>query len=187
MIIAISIPTSIVATFILMYFTGLTMNVLSLSGLAVAIGLLVDDSIVVMENVYRRRDEGIEAADASIIGTKEVVMPVIAATLTKIAVFLPIVFVEGIAATMFKEFSYTISFALLCSLLIALTVVPMLCSKLMNTKDMGTHVRIRHRRFELRFMNGFTKGMHSLTEEYLKFLKYSLHHRKKIMIVALVL
>jgi HAE1 family hydrophobic/amphiphilic exporter-1 len=187
MIIAISIPTSIVATFILMYFTGLTMNVLSLSGLAVAIGLLVDDSIVVMENIYRRRDEGIDAIESSIVGTKEVVMPVVAATLTKIAVFLPIVFVEGIAATMFKEFSYTISFALICSLLIALTVVPMLCSRLMNTKDMGTHLRVGRHRFELRFMNGFTKGMHSLTEEYLKLLKYSLHHRKKVLILALVL
>ncbi len=187
MIIAISIPTSIVATFILMYFTGLTMNVLSLSGLAVAIGLLVDDSIVVMENIYRRRDEGIVAMDASIIGTGEVTMPVVAATLTKIAVFLPIVFVEGIAATMFKEFSYTISFALLCSLLIALTVVPMLCSRLMNTKDMGTHLRVGRRRYEMRFMNGFTKGMAYLTEEYLKFLKYSLHHRKKIMILAVVI
>jgi HAE1 family hydrophobic/amphiphilic exporter-1 len=187
MIIAISIPTSIVATFILMYFTGLTMNVLSLSGLAVAIGLLVDDSIVVMENIYRRRDEGIVALDASIAGTKEVTMPVIAATLTKIAVFLPIVFVEGIAATMFKEFSYTISFALLCSLLIALTVVPMLCSRLMNTKDMGTHVKLGRRKYELKFMNGFSNGMGYLTEEYLKFLKYSLHHRKKIMIWALVI
>ncbi|HWQ78025.1 MAG TPA: efflux RND transporter permease subunit [Anaerovoracaceae bacterium] len=187
MIIAISIPTSIVATFILMYFTGLTMNILSLSGLAVAIGLLVDDSIVVMENIYRRRDEGMEAMEASIVGTKEVTMPVFAATLTKIAVFLPIVFVEGIAATMFKEFSFTISFALLCSLLIALTVVPMLCSRLLNTKDMGTHLRVGRRRFELRFMNGFTRGMAYLTEEYLKFLKYSLHHRKKIMIWSLVI
>lgn len=187
MIIAISIPTSIIATFILMYFTGLTMNVLSLSGLAIAIGLLVDDSIVVMENIFRRRDEGINALEASIAGTKEVTMPVVAATLTKIAVFLPIVFVEGIAATMFKEFSFTISFALLCSLLVALTVVPMLCSRLMNTKDMGTHVRIGRRRYEMKFMNGFTRGMTYLTEEYLKLLKYSLHHRKKAVIVALAL
>lgn len=187
MIIAISIPTSIVATFILMYFTGLTMNVLSLSGLAVAIGMLVDDSIVVMENIYRRRDEGITALESSIVGTKEVVMPVFAATMTKIAVFLPIVFVQGMAATIFKEFSYTIGFALLCSLLVALTVVPMLCSKLMNTKDMGTHVKIKNKKYELRFLNSFTKGMASLTEEYLKFLKYSLHHRKKIMVWSLVI
>lgn len=187
MIIAISIPTSIVATFILMYFTGLTMNVLSLSGLAVAIGMLVDDSIVVMENIYRRRDEGISALDASILGTKEVIMPVFAATMTKIAVFLPIVFVEGIAATIFKEFSYTIGFALLCSLLVALTVVPMLCSRLMNTKDMGTHMKIGKRSYEFKLLPLFERGLNYTTEEYLKFLKYSLHHRKKIVIWALVI
>ena len=187
MIIAISIPTSIIATFILMYFTGLTMNVLSLSGLAVAIGMLVDDSIVVMENIYRRRDEGIGALEASIVGTKEVTMPVFAATMTKIAVFLPIVFVEGIAATIFKEFSYTIGFALLCSLLVALTVVPMLCSRLLNTKDMGTHLKIRKFKYELKLLPLFERGLRNLTEEYVKFLKYSLRHRKRIMIWSLVI
>jgi len=187
MIIAISIPTSIVATFILMYFTGLTMNVLSLSGLAVAIGMLVDDSIVVMENIYRRRDEGISALEASIVGTKEVTMPVFAATMTKIAVFLPIVFVQGIAATIFKEFSYTIGFALLCSLLVALTVVPMLCSKLMNTKDMGTHMKIGKRSYEFKLLPLFERGLNYTTVEYLKFLKYSLHHRKKIVVWALII
>lgn len=187
LIIAISIPTSIVSTFILMYFTGLTMNVLSLSGLAVGIGMLVDDSIVVMENIYRRRDEGISALEASIEGTKEVTMPVFAATMTKIAVFLPIVFVQGIAATIFKEFSYTIGFALLCSLLVALTVVPMLCSRLLNTKDLGTHIRIRKHSYELKFLPLFERGLRYVTEEYLKFLKYSLHHRKKVVIWALII
>ena len=187
MIIAISIPTSIVATFIVMYFTGLTMNVLSLSGLAVAIGMLVDDSIVVMENIYRRRDEGITALEASVVGTKEVTMPVFTATMTKIAVFLPIVFVQGIAATIFKEFSYTIGFALLCSLLVALTVVPMLCSRLLNTKDLGTHVKVFGRRYELRFLSLFERGMSYITKEYLKLLKYALHHRKKIIIWAVVI
>ena len=187
MIIAISIPTSIIATFIVMYFTGLTMNVLSLSGLAVAIGMLVDDSIVVMENIYRRRDEGVSALDASIMGTKEVTMPVFAATMTKIAVFLPIVFVQGMAATIFKEFSYTIGFALLCSLLVALTVVPMLCSRLLNTKDMGTHIKIKNFKYEMKFLPLFERGLNYVTEEYLKFLKYSLHHRKKIVVWALII
>ena len=187
MIIAISIPTSIIATFIVMYFTGLTMNVLSLSGLAVAIGMLVDDSIVVMENIYRRRDEGSTALEASIEGTKEVTMPVFAATMTKIAVFLPIVFVQGIAASIFKEFSYTIGFALLCSLLVALTVVPMLCSRLLNTKDMGTHVKLFGRNYEFKLLPLFERAMNYTTEEYLKFLKYSLHHRKKIVVWALII
>jgi HAE1 family hydrophobic/amphiphilic exporter-1 len=137
LIIAISIPTSIVATFILMYFAGFTMNMLSLSGLAVGIGMLVDDSIVVMENVFRRRAGGMSAREASVTGSAEVTMPVFAATMTKIAVFLPIVFVEGIAATIFKEFSFTISFALICSLLVALTVIPMLCSRLIRVGDIS--------------------------------------------------
>lgn len=187
MIIAISIPTSIIATFILLYFTGLTLNVLTLGGLAVAIGMLVDDSIVVMENIYRRRDEGIGALQASIVGTKEVTMPVFAATMTKVAVFLPIIFVEGIAATITREFSLTISFALLCSLVIALTVVPMLCSRLLNIKDMGTHIRMGKINYELKFLPMFNKGIKYLTEEYLKFLKYSLHHRKKIIVWAVII
>jgi HAE1 family hydrophobic/amphiphilic exporter-1 len=137
MIIAISIPTSIVATFILMYFAGFTMNMLSLSGLAVGIGMLVDDSIVVMENVFRRRAGGLSARDSAVQGTGEVTMPVFAATMTKIAVFLPIVFVEGIAATIFKEFSFTISFALACSLLVSLTVIPMMCSRMIRIGDLS--------------------------------------------------
>lgn len=187
LIIAISIPTSIIATFILMYFTGLTMNILSLSGLAVGIGMLVDDSIVVMENVYRRRDEGIPSMEASILGTKEVTMPVFTATMTKIAVFLPMVFVNGIAATIFKEFSYTIGFALLCSLLIALTVVPMLCSRLLNTKDMGTHIKFKNHTYEFKLIPLFDKGLDYITEKYLEFIKYSLTHRKKVITWALIL
>ncbi|MDR1495692.1 MAG: efflux RND transporter permease subunit, partial [Clostridiales Family XIII bacterium] len=137
LIIAVSIPTSIVATFILMYFAGFTMNMLSLSGLAVGIGMLVDDAIVVMENVFRRRAGGLSPRDSAIKGTAEVTAPVFTATMTKIAVFLPIVFVEGIAATIFKEFSFTISFALACSLVVALTIIPMLCSKLIRIGDIS--------------------------------------------------
>lgn len=187
MIIAISIPTSIIATFILMYFTGLTMNILSLSGLAIGIGMLVDDSIVVMENIYRHRNDGRPVMEASLIGTKEVTMPVFAATMTKIAVFLPIVFVNGIAATIFKEFSYTISFALICSLVVALSVVPMLCSKLLNTKDMGEHFNFRGHSYELKLLNGFDKGIQLLTDKYTTLIRYSLDHRKKIVALALVI
>jgi HAE1 family hydrophobic/amphiphilic exporter-1 len=137
LIIAVSIPTSIVATFILMYFAGFTMNMLSLSGLAVGIGMLVDDAIVVMENIFRRRAGGLSPRDSAVKGAGEVTAPVFTATMTKIAVFLPMVFVEGLAATIFKEFSFTISFALACSLLVALTVIPMLCSKLIRIGDIS--------------------------------------------------
>lgn len=187
MIIAISIPTSIIATFILMYFTGLTMNMLSLSGLAIGIGMLVDDSIVVMENIYRRREEGMVPLEASILGAQEVSMPVFAATMTKIAVFLPIVFVEGVAATIFKEFSYTISFALIGSLLVALTVVPMLCSRLLNTKDLGDHITVKGRTYKLRILPLFEKSINYITEHYLHIIRYALSHRKKILIGSLII
>ncbi|MDR2296358.1 MAG: efflux RND transporter permease subunit [Clostridiales Family XIII bacterium] len=187
MIIAISIPTSIIATFILMYFTGITMNILSLSGLAVGIGMLVDDSIVVMENIYRLRSDGATAADASIVGAREVTMPVFAATMTKIAVFLPIVFVQGISSMIFKEFSYTIGFALLCSLLVALTVVPMLCSRLMRTENIGDTFLWRGRVRRMPILPVFERGIRALAEGYTHLLRYALSHRKRIIAGALAL
>ncbi|MDR2133259.1 MAG: efflux RND transporter permease subunit [Clostridiales Family XIII bacterium] len=187
MIIAISILTSIIATFILMYFTDITMNILSLSGLAVGIGMLVDDSIVVMENIYRLRSGGVSAKDASINGAREVTMPVFAATMTKIAVFLPIVFVEGISSMIFKEFCYTISFALLCSLLVALTVVPMLCSRLMRTENIGDTFFFGGRVRKMPILPAFEKGIRAMTEGYTHLLRYALSHRKRIIAGALAL
>ncbi|MDR0424426.1 MAG: efflux RND transporter permease subunit [Clostridiales Family XIII bacterium] len=187
LIIAVSIPTSIIATFILMYFTGLTMNILSLSGLAVGIGMLVDDSIVVMENIFRRRSLKDDTIDAAIVGTREVTMPVFAATMTKIAVFLPIVFVEGIAATIFKEFSYTISFALICSLVVALTVVPMLCSRLLRGGDISDKFLLGRRAVRIPILPEFEKAIKALTEGYAHFLQYALRHRKSVIAAALAL
>ena len=187
MIIAISIPTSIVATFILMFATGFTMNMLSLAGLAVGIGMLVDDSIVVMENIYRRRGEGLSPPEASITGAREVTMPVVAATLTKIAVFLPIVFVESIAATIFKEFSFTIGFALLCSLLVALTIVPMLCSRLFRIGNISNTVCIGRLRYRIPLLPFFDRLIEALIRGYTRAIKYALGHRKTIVFVSLAL
>jgi HAE1 family hydrophobic/amphiphilic exporter-1 len=196
MVIAISIPTSIIATFILMFATGFTMNMLSLSGLAVGIGMLVDDSIVVMENIFRHRSEGRNAADASIIGTREVTLPVFTATMTKIAVFLPIVFVEGIAATIFKEFSFTISFALICSLIVALTVIPMLCSKLLKIGDIGEMPaeRLPGGIMPERAREGgrgplaiFGRLVSRLIHYYTRVIRFALGHRKTIVSLSLLL
>ncbi|MDR1246790.1 MAG: efflux RND transporter permease subunit [Clostridiales Family XIII bacterium] len=187
MIIAISIPTSIIATFILMYFAGITMNILSLSGLAVGVGMLVDDSIVVMENIYRRRSEGLPAPEASMDGAREVTMPVFAATMTKIAVFLPIVFVEGISSMIFKEFSYTIGFALICSLVVALTIVPMLCSRLMKIENVNDTFLFRGRVRKMPILPAFERGIRAMTEGYTQLLRYSLSHRKSVIAVSLTL
>ena len=124
-IIGMSIPISIMATFALMYQTDITLNIMSLGGVALGVGMLVDNSIVVLESVARHRREGVSLADAAYRGTKEVGLAVTASTLTTVAVFLPLVFVEGIAGQLFKDQALTITYSLLASLLVALTFIPM--------------------------------------------------------------
>ena len=125
LIVAISIPTSVVVAFVCMYFSGITLNVLSLSGLALGVGMLVDNSIVSIENIYRLRDEeGLPILTASIRGVNQVAGALFASTLTTICVFLPVVFVEGMARDLFSDMGLTIAFSLLASLVVAMTVVP---------------------------------------------------------------
>lgn len=128
MIVAIAIPVSIIATFNLMYFQGLSLNLMSLGGLALGSGMLVDNSIVVIENIFRLRQSGMSAREAAIAGTREVGGALVASTLTTVAVFLPIVYVKGIAALFFKEQALTVTYSLLASLLVALLLIPMLCA-----------------------------------------------------------
>ena len=182
LIIAISIPISFIATFMLMYFGNLTLNILSLGGLAVAVGMLVDDSIVVLENIYRLNEDGYSSIDASIDGANQVKMPVFAATMTKIAVFLPMVFVTGITATLFREFSLTIGFALACSLIVSLTVVPMLCSKFLSRQIKVALVPSKLSKYSI--LPGFSRLIQALTEKYVVLIKYSLKHRRKVMLIA---
>jgi HAE1 family hydrophobic/amphiphilic exporter-1 len=125
-IIAVSIPVSIVATFFLMYRTGTTLNIMSLGGLALGVGMLVDDAIVVLESIFKRREAGDAGAAAVERGAGEVSRAVVASTLTTVAVFVPVVFVEGIAAQIFRDQALTVSFSLLASLAVSLTLAPML-------------------------------------------------------------
>jgi hydrophobic/amphiphilic exporter-1 (mainly G- bacteria), HAE1 family len=129
-VIALSIPISVVATFVIMYQMGLSLNIMSLGGLALGIGMLVDDSIVVLEVIARHRDTGKNIFQAAVDGTKEVQGAVIASTLTTVAVFLPIVFVEGVGGQLFKDQALTVSFSILASLAISLTLIPMLSAKI---------------------------------------------------------
>ncbi len=126
LIIATSIPISVVATFVLMYRLGISLNIMSLGGLTLGIGMLVDNSIVVLEAIHRRRQAGIDPALAAVDGTQEVGAAVTASTLTTVAVFLPIVFVEGVAGQLFRDQALTVTFSLLASLVVALTLIPML-------------------------------------------------------------
>ncbi|MBT8131383.1 MAG: efflux RND transporter permease subunit, partial [Gammaproteobacteria bacterium] len=123
-----AIPVSVVGTFVLMYASEVTLNIMSLGGIALAVGLLVDNAIVVLENIVRKRESGADVMTAARDGTREVSSAVIAATLTTIAVFFPMVFVHGIAGQLFRDQSLTVTFALIFSLLVALTLIPMLAA-----------------------------------------------------------
>ncbi len=127
-IIGLAIPVSVVATFAAMYAGGISLNIMSLGGIALAIGMLVDNAIVVLENIAAKRERGLGLIDAARQGCSEVSGAVVAATLTTIAVFLPLVFVEGIAGQLFRDQALTVTFALLVSLAVALTLIPMLAS-----------------------------------------------------------
>lgn len=129
LIIAISIPVSIVTTFAVMDFANLSLNIISLSGLTLAVGLVVDDAVVVLENIFRFREEGHNRKDAATMGAKEVAVPVVISTLTTLVVFLPILFVPGIAGFLFRDLALTISFSLSVSSLVALTLIPMMTSQ----------------------------------------------------------
>jgi HAE1 family hydrophobic/amphiphilic exporter-1 len=131
LIISISIPFSIIATFVLMYASGFTLNVMSLGGLAMGVGMMVDNSIVVLENGFRLRQGGKPADEAAIQGAGEVTSAVIASTLTTVVVFLPLIFIRGISGVMYKQLALVVTFSLLASLVSALTLVPMMASRLL--------------------------------------------------------
>ena len=134
LIVAISIPVSIIATFNLMFFSGLTINILTLGGLALGAGMLVDNAIVVIESIFRNQERGLSVRDASITGTSEVAGAVSASTLTTIVVFLPIVYLHGATGELFKDEAWTVTFSLLSSLFVAILVIPMLYDKIFGRK-----------------------------------------------------
>ncbi|MFC1559296.1 efflux RND transporter permease subunit [Gemmatimonadota bacterium] len=130
--IGMAIPISVIATFSLLYFSGITLNMMSLGGLALGVGLLVDNSIVVLENIFRHRELGEGRFEAASNGAREVAMAVTASTFTTISVFLPIVFIEGVAGQLFRDQALTVTFSLLCSLVVSLTILPMLASRFLH-------------------------------------------------------
>jgi HAE1 family hydrophobic/amphiphilic exporter-1 len=183
-VIATAIPVSIIATFALLYFGNFTLNIMTLGGLALGIGMLVDNAIVVLENIFRMRESGEPLENAAVDGAEEVTAAVIASTLTTMVVFLPLVFVRGMSGVMFKQLSIVVSFSLLCSLAVALTVVPMLSARILPaapTDDKFRHT-FRGRIFELsgRFFKALENG-------YKKLLHLALANRPFVVVIALLL
>ncbi|MCP8617474.1 efflux RND transporter permease subunit [Salirhabdus salicampi] len=167
LVIGISIPIAIISTFTLMYFTGETINVLTMGGLALGIGMMVDSSIVILENIVTYRQRGYSVMEAAKHGASELAPAVIAATTTTLIVFLPIVFVEGIASELFTPLALTISFALFASLLVSITLIPMLASKLLPKQ-----ITEEGRRLSRFNVMGKVKGIYiSLLKTVLKFRK----------------
>ncbi len=169
LVVAFSIPVSLVTAIVCMYFSGVTLNIISLSGLALGIGMLVDNSIVVIENIYRLRSEGRSVHEAAMEGAREVAGAIIASTLTTVCVFLPIVFTEGITRQLFVDMGLTIAYSLFASLLIALTVVPAMSSKML--------VRTKEQK-EGKFFGALVSG-------YEKLLSLSLKGKPLVLIVTL--
>ena len=138
-IIALSIPISIIATFGLLFFNKLTLNQMSFGGLALGIGLIVDNAIVVLENIVRLREHGHAAEESALTGTRQVAGAIVASTLTTIVIFIPVVFMQTVSGMLFRELALVVVFALLCSLLVALTLVPMLGSRFLRFRSGGLH------------------------------------------------
>lgn len=181
LIISTSIPISIIFTFVLLYFNHMTLNVISLGGLAMGVGLIVDDAIVVLENIYRHRQQGYSLVDAAKLGTAEVASPVIASTLTTIAVFLPIVFVEGLASQLFKPMALTVSFSVGASLAVALTLVPLLSSRFLKLSEP------KETTLAGRIYGISEKWLDRLYARYRKMLQWSLGHRRWVIIGVVAL
>lgn len=144
LIIGVAIPVSVIATFAVMHGAGFTLNTVTFGGLALGVGMLVDNAIVVLENIFRHREQGRRLIEAAIMGSREVALAVTASTLTTVAVFVPVLFMRGTAAMTFKQLAYVVTFSLGCSLLVALTVVPALCSRFLSgPSDSGNGVLAR--------------------------------------------
>ncbi|HNQ35129.1 MAG TPA: efflux RND transporter permease subunit [bacterium] len=183
-IIAVAIPISIIAAFALMYFSGFTLNIMTLGGLALGVGMLVDNSIVVLENIYRLREDGLDAETAAVEGSSEVTAAVIASTLTTVVVFLPLIFIQGMAGVMFTQLALVVSFALLASLAVSLTVVPMLASKYLHPVDPK---RLAHETLAHRLLRLNALWSANLENAYKRILHRALNHQKATLVGVSIL
>jgi len=165
-----AIPISVIFAIVLMYFSGVTINMISLSGLAVAVGMLVDNSVVVIENIYRLRDKGANVIQAAVSGAQQVAGAVTASTLTTVCVFMPIVFVEGMTRQLFADLALTMSYALLASLVVSLTLVPAMASGMLRKEKKSRH-----------------RLMGRMLGAYRRMAAWALNHKLLVLAAALIL
>lgn len=170
LIVALSIPISVIFALVLMYFSGVTLNMISLSGLAIGVGMLVDNSVVVIENIYRMRNLGVPPVKAALNGAKQVAGAIASSTLTTICVFFPIVFIEGLTRQIFMDMALTITYSLLASLIVALTLVPAMGQRMLRKVK-----PVKHGMFD-KMLGGYEKS-----------IRFVLKHRAIALIAAVVL
>jgi len=183
MIVSLSIPISIVCAFILLYFNNLSLNIFTLGGLALGVGRLVDDAIVVLENIYRHRSAGKSPYEASIQGSGEVGLAVLASTITTIIVFLPVVFITGIAKLLFTPLALTVAFSLIASYFVSLTVIPVLSRKYLHPEaDVLPFSPSALDRLKWRFKGWFGR----IDAGYQNLLTWALAHRKIVVLIVVV-
>ncbi len=175
LVIFMAIPISVVATFTLIYLGGFTLNLMTLGGLALGVGMMVDGSIVVVENIFRRREENGESPPiASVEGTSEVAPAIVASTITTLVIFLPLIFVQGVSGILFKELAYVIIFSLVCSLMVSLSLVPMLASKFLKPPKERSDPRSR---WIDRLVSASGAFLNDLNNTYQDLLRHVLNHR----------
>ncbi|MBN2708618.1 MAG: efflux RND transporter permease subunit [Calditrichaceae bacterium] len=175
-IMATSIPVSVIATFAVMFAADVTLNVISMAGLALAIGMLVDNSIVVLENIYRHNEMGKNIMESADTGTTEVGIAITASSLTTISVFLPVLFVPNITGQLFKDMVLTITYSLVVSLIVAVTIVPMMASRILKIET-----KKKDNRFA-RFKEKMGDWIVALSEYYSKVLHWAIYHKKSVLI-----
>ncbi|TDA67028.1 MAG: efflux RND transporter permease subunit [Clostridia bacterium] len=185
-IVGLSMPVSVIATFVLMRFGHLDLNMMTLGGLALGIGMMVSGGIIVLENIYRLREEGFEPEDAAVQGTVEVTNAVVASILTNVVVFLPIVFTQGLANELFTPLALTVTFSLLASLIVSLTQVPMMAARFLGNVTRPAQEKVRSGRWG-GFMATTETWLTRLDNFYSRMLKWSLGHRWLVVGVCLIL
>ncbi|MBM3810709.1 MAG: efflux RND transporter permease subunit [Acidimicrobiia bacterium] len=182
LIIGIAIPFSVISTFVLMHQAGFTLNTVSFGGLALGVGMLVDNAIVVLENIFRHREKGRSPMEAAIVGSRQVALAITASTLTTVAVFVPVLFMRGSSAVTFQQLAYVVSFSLFCSLMIALTLIPVLCSRFLGGG------KVSRRGGPLRAaMDRIGALQDRLADNYGSLIRWSLAHRAVVLGVAAAL
>jgi len=185
LVISLAIPISIIATFALLYFGGFTLNLMSLGGLALGVGMMVDSSIVVLENIFRRHtEEREEPKIAAARGADEVATAIIASTLTTLVIFLPVVFIQGVSGQLFQEMAYVVAFSLLCSLFVSLSLVPMLSAKLLAPGRRFSGHRAQNPTVS-RLVKAAERWFKDLDDSYRDLLKSALRHRRTTIFATL--